>query len=117
MGALVGSRRRMTCQFHTASGSESYTGTLTRFGVDVGVLAGGVLAWRVLTRTQSVRRGALAGHYVGVSADASIGIGGGAKVLVGGSRRATILQPTAFVGNLGLNVAVGITGLTLRYTP
>ena len=65
-------------------------------------------------RTRAIGRGALAGNYFGVSVDASLGAGAGAKVLVGGSRRSTVLQPIAWVGNLGVNLAAGITGLTLR---
>jgi hypothetical protein len=114
VGALVASRRRMECRFVSTSGTEHYTGTLTRFGLDVGVMGTGVLSWRVLARTRTAGRGAIAGNYFGVSADASLGIGAGAKVLVGGSRRSTVLQPIAWVGNLGVNLAAGITGMTLR---
>jgi hypothetical protein len=118
VGALVASRRRMACRlnFFSAQRSENYTGTITRFGVDLGVSAGGVLSWRVVTRTRVSSVGMIAGNYVGVSAEASLGLGAGAKVLIGGSRRSTMLQPLAFVGNLGLNVAAGITGMTLRYS-
>src|SRR5262245_58058988 len=115
IGALVGSRRRMTCRFVSTSGTENYAGTLTRFGLDIGAIGTGVLSWRVLARTQALGRGALAGNYFGVSADASLGLGAGAKVLIGGSRRSTMLQPIAWVGNVGINLAAGITGMTLRY--
>jgi len=114
IGALVGSRRRMDCRFIQDGGmsAANYTGTITRFGVDVGATAGGLLSWRVFSRTRGAS--AIAGHYVGVSADLSMGLGAGAKVLVGGSRRSTMLQPVAFVGNIGINFAIGITGMTLR---
>ncbi len=71
--------------------------------------------WRVFARTQNPRPGSIAGHYFRASAEASLGLGAGAKVLIGGSRRSTMLQPLAVAGTFGLNVAVGITGLTLRY--
>jgi hypothetical protein len=118
VGALIGSRRRMTCRLSlfARDRAENYAGTITRFGVDVGATVGGVLSWRVLTRTRVTGPGMIAGNYVGISADASLGIGGGAKVLVGGSRRSTMLQPVSFVGNIGLNAAVGVTGMTLRFT-
>lgn len=116
IGALIGSRRTLTCHFNPVSGvTQHYRGTLTRFGLDVGATAGGIMSWRVLARTRTIGPGTIAGHYVGVSADASLGLGGGAKVLLGGSRRSTMLQPFALVGNIGLNLAVGVTGLTLRY--
>jgi hypothetical protein len=115
VGALVASRRRMDCRFVSTSGTENYSGTLTRFGFDLGVMGTGILSWRVLARTRTVGRGAIAGNYFGISADASLGVGVGAKVLVGGSRRSTVLQPIAWVGNLGVNLAAGITGMTLRH--
>jgi hypothetical protein len=107
----------LTCRFNPVSGrpTEHYLGTITRFGLDVGATAGGILTWRVLARTRNIGPGMIAGNYFGVSADASLGLGAGAKILIGGPRRSTVLQPIAFVGNVGLNLAVGITRLTLRH--
>jgi hypothetical protein len=116
IGALIASRRRMACRFEAGDGRvERYSGTITRFGLDVGVTAGGVMTWLVVARTRHRNAGALAGHYVGVSAEASLGLGAGAKVLVGGSRRSTVLQPLSALGKAGVNLAVGVAGLTLRY--
>jgi hypothetical protein len=117
IGAIVGSRRRMSCKYMTKSQGdrvEHYSGTITRFGLDVGFTAGGIMIWTVLARTTGHRRGALAGHYVGVSGDISLGPGVGAKALIGGSRRTTVLQPVSVVGKIGANLALGVTGLTLR---
>jgi Protein of unknown function (DUF992) len=75
---------------------------------------GGVMAWAVLAPTNGVSPGALAGKYVGVSGDASLGVGGGANVLVGGSHRSVALQPVSVTGNVGINLALGVAGLTLR---
>jgi Protein of unknown function (DUF992) len=94
---------------------ENYSGTITRFGLDVGFTAGGIMTWTVLARTSAHRRGALAGHYVGVSGEISLGPGVGAKALIGGSRRTTVLQPVSVVGKIGANLALGVTGLTLRF--
>lgn len=117
VGLIVGSRQRMRCRFVGARGArvEDYSGSITRFGLDLGVTAGGVMRWAVLARTRTTGRGVLAGHYVGVSGDASLGLGVGAKVLVGGSRRSTVLQPLSVSGRVGINLALGVTGLTLRY--
>lgn len=116
VGALIASRRRVACRFHARDGhSERYAGSITRFGLDVGITAGGVMRWIVLSRTRGVRPGSLAGHYVGASGDVSVGLGGGAKVLVGGSRRAMMLQPVSVVAQVGVNLAVGVAGLTLRF--
>ena len=43
--------------------------------------------------TTGVPAGALAGEYVGVSADVGLGLGAGANVLLGGSNRTIALQP------------------------
>ena len=116
VGAVIGSRRRLTCRFNASDGhSEEYAGSITRFGLDVGVTAGGVMRWAVLVRTRGVRRGALAGHYVGASGDVSVGVGAGVKLLIGGSRRATVLQPLSAVTQVGVNLALGVAGLTLRF--
>ncbi|HEY1364021.1 MAG TPA: DUF992 domain-containing protein [Xanthobacteraceae bacterium] len=117
IGALIGSRRRLSCKYVSNSRNqvESYSGTVTRFGLDVGITAGGIMSWAVLARTKGARRGALAGHYVGVSGDVSLGPGIGAKALIGGSRRSTVLQPVSVMGKVGANLALGVTGLTLRF--
>jgi Protein of unknown function (DUF992) len=114
---LAGSRQRMACVFvsNRTDRPERYSGRITRIGLDVGFTAGGVMSWTVLVRTRGLRPGALAGTYFGASADFSLGVGLGAKVLVGGSRRATVLQPLAVVGQVGINLAAGVAGLRLQF--
>ena len=58
--------------------------------------------------------GALAGDYVGASGEATVGVGVGANVLVGGNNRTVALQPVSVQGQTGLNLAVGVSGLTLQ---
>lgn len=117
VGLIVGSRQRMRCRFVSASDHriERYLGTVTRFGLDLGLTVGGVMTWSVLARQRRIGRGVLAGHYVGASANASAGVGIGAKALIGGSRRTTMLQPLSLSGRVGINLAAGVAGLTLRY--
>jgi hypothetical protein len=119
VGLIIGSRQRMQCRFVNAADRplERYQGTVTRFGLDLGITVGGVMRWSVLTRTRTIGRGMLAGTYVGASGDASLGLGVGAAVLVGGSRRSVTLQPLSVSGRAGVNIAAGVTGLTLRYAP
>jgi hypothetical protein len=59
-------------------------------------------------------KGGLRGSYVGATADAALGIGGGAKVLVGGSNNTIALQPVSVQGQTGLNLAVGVAELSIR---
>ena len=116
LGLIVGSHQTMKCRFEPNSGNvrEYYTGTINRLGLDLGIKAGGVLAWAVLAPTNGLSPRALAGKYVGASGDVSLGLGGGANVLVGGSHRSVALQPVSVTGNVGVNLALGVAGLTLR---
>src|SRR4029079_3515313 len=63
-------------------------------------------------------RGVLAGGYGGATAEATIGGGLGANVLVGGLQRSIALQPVSVGAQRGLNAAAGIGGLELyaRYS-
>jgi hypothetical protein len=47
----------------------------------------------------------------------SLGLGAGAKVLIGGSHRSIALQPLSVSGQVGVNLALGVAGLTLRSAP
>jgi hypothetical protein len=116
LGLIVGSHQRLRCSFVPNDGGagELYSGHIGRLGLDVGVRAAGVLAWAVIAPTNGIHRGALAGTYVGASGDASLGLGVGAKVLVGGSHRSIALQPVSIEGQAGINLALGVASLNLR---
>ena len=74
----------------------------------------GVMVWGVLGSTTSLPSEALRGSFVGAAADASLGIGAGAKVLVGGNKNSVVLQPLSVQGQTGVNLAVGVSGLKLE---
>jgi len=115
-GFVFGSTREIKCSFTHGGGSvEHYVGHIRKFGVDIGYLSGGVIAWAVLAPTTDVGKGALAGDYGGVSGSATVVGGAGANVLVGGFTNTISLQPVSFEGTAGLNVAGGIVELTLDY--
>ena len=116
VGLIIGSHQRMACRFTPDHGGPSYNyaGHINRLGFDVGIRAGGVLGWAVFAPTNGVHRGALAGTYVGASGSISLGLGAGANVLVGGSHRSIALQPISVEGQAGVNLALGVAGLTLR---
>ena len=57
--------------------------------------------------------GSLAGVYIGASAEATVVVGLGANVLVGGSQKQFALQPLSVQAQTGLNLAVGVTELDL----
>jgi Protein of unknown function (DUF992) len=115
IGLIVGSRQRMTCQFRPSGPfpPETYVGAITRIGLDIGISAGGALAWAVFAPTAGPLRGGLAGTYVGASGEIGVGVGAGANFLVGGSGRTVSLQPLSLEGSISLNLALGVAGLTL----
>jgi len=113
---LVGSVNHFDCGFRPNVGRrQPYVATVRRFGVDVGVTGRSVLAWAVFAPTRQVAPGELSGNYVGASASAAVGVGGGANVLVGGSRNSFALQPLSLQSHTGINVAVGVANLELRF--
>ncbi|MGQ0457530.1 MAG: DUF992 domain-containing protein [Hyphomicrobium sp.] len=116
VGMILGSKEELSCAYEPAGGggAQRYQATITKFGIDIGVKGASTLIWTVLGSTNGLPRGALAGQYAGVSADASVGIGGGANALVGGSNESVVLQPLSVQGQTGLNLAVGVSELTLR---
>ncbi len=117
-GFIFGSSKDLHCTFRpSAHPREHYEGTVDKFGVDIGYTEGGVLVWAVFAPSSDVREGALQGDYAGATASATVGVGVGANVLVGGLDKSIALQPVSFEGNKGLNVAAGIGAISLKYEP
>lgn len=115
VGFIIGSKQKLACTFKTAGGkSMDYTASINKWGLDIGATGENVIVWTVLASTTDLPVGALAGKYAGVSADASLGLGAGANILIGGSKNAVTLQPLSVQGQKGINLAVGVSGLTLK---
>jgi len=116
VGLVLGSRQDMRCVFVVSSTGRQYiyTGTIRRLGVDLGVTRGGTLFWAVFARNSQIGQGTLRGSYVGASGNVAVGLGLGAQVLIGGSRRTITLQPLSVEGQIGLNLALGVANLRLR---
>ncbi|MGB8893885.1 MAG: DUF992 domain-containing protein [Pseudolabrys sp.] len=115
IGLIITSHKDVTCMFTPSQPGprEVYVGGISKFGLDIGATAGGEMVWAVYAPTTR-RFGALAGNYSGATAEATVGAGLGANVLVGGSNRTVALQPVSVQGQAGLNVAAGVAELTLR---
>lgn len=114
VGLLVGSTQRLACQFRANSGwTQNYAGRMNRVGLDIGITAGGAMAWAVLGSSSATKPGALTGRFVGASGDVSLGVGVGANILIGGTAQSVSLQPISVEGQVGLNLALGVAGLTL----
>jgi len=114
-GFVFGSSRDLNCTFARENGQpERYTGKVMKFGADLGYSASSVIVWTVLAPTSNTGPGGLAGEYGGATGSASVGVGAGANVLLGGSRKTITLQPLSIEGQKGLNVAGGIAVLQLQ---
>jgi opacity protein-like surface antigen len=116
-GFIFGSSKDLRCNFSNGRGDEHYVGSISKFGVDIGYTSSAVIVWGVFAPTAGPRHGALQGDYAGATASATVGVGVGAHVLVGGFDRSITLQPLSIEGNTGLNVAAGIGALTLHSVP
>ncbi len=115
-GFIFGSSRKLNCAYAMQPGyTEYYTGSITKFGADIGYLQSGVILWAVLAPTTNLGQGSLAGHYGGATASAAVGVGAGANVLVGGFNQSIALQPVSIEGQNGLNVAAGVVEMTLTF--
>ena len=117
-GFVFGSSKDLHCTFRQYNHAvDHYVGTIGKFGVDIGYTEGGVLVWAVVAPTSDVRAGALEGNYAGATASATVGVGLGANVLIGGLDKSIALQPVSVEGNEGLNVAAGIGAISLKSAP
>ncbi|MGN6515875.1 MAG: DUF992 domain-containing protein, partial [Rhizomicrobium sp.] len=115
-GYVLGSSKDVNCNYHPNHGMEDYySGSISKFGVDIGYTRSATIIWDVIAPASRPNRpGALAGDYAGATASASVVVGAGAHVLLGGFDRSFALQPVSVEGNSGLDIAAGIGALTLR---
>ncbi len=115
VGLILVQKQTLRCLFTPLNGGqpEPYLGRIDEFGVALGAVGQGHLIWGVLAPASGIPHGALSGTYVGVGAEATAGAGLGANVLVGGTGRAFSLQPVSVEGQVGLNIAGGVTTVTL----
>ena len=117
-GFIFGSSKDLHCTYRgNGRRFEHYTGSISKFGVDVGYTEGGVLVWGVFAPTSDMRKGALEGDYAGASAQATVGVGVGANALIGGLDKSIALQPLSVEGSKGLNVAAGVGSISLHAAP
>jgi len=117
-GYVLGSSRDLHCTFVPAAGApEHYEGTISKFGVDIGYVQNAVMVWTVVAPSVALPPGSLAGSYGGATASATVGVGVGANMLVGGSSDTISLQPLSIQGGTGLNVAGGFASISLTFQP
>jgi hypothetical protein len=117
-GFIFGSSKELKCTYSPNAGAgEHYTGTFSKYGLDIGYADKGVLIWGVVAPTSDLHPGALEGDYAGATASATIGVGLGANVLIGGLDKSIALQPLSIEGNTGLNLTAGVGVISLKFEP
>ena len=118
MGFIFGSSKNLRCSYEpTKATVEHYAGSINKWGVDIGYTNKSKLIWAVFAPASDVRPGALEGEYAGATAQATVGVGLGANVLIGGLDKSIALQPLSVSGQTGLNVAAGIGSISLKHVP
>lgn len=115
IGYLIGSEKDVSCTFKPTKGkSQHYDGVIRKLGIDVGVTGDTRLIWLVFSaKTSDVKKGSLSGTYVGGTGEATLGVGGGANWLIGGSKKGFALQPWSVQASTGVNFTWAFAGLTL----
>jgi hypothetical protein len=115
VGFIVGSVTNLGCVLRAEGVPEDrYVATIRKVGLDLGITEESALAWGVYAPVARLGPGDLSGNYAGVQGSASVGVGVGGNVLVGGSANSIALQPLSVQGQVGLNIAAGLESLELR---
>jgi hypothetical protein len=115
VGFIVGSVTNLGCVLRVEGRPEDrYIAVIQKVGLDIGITEQTALAWSVFAPVARLAPGDLTGNYAGADASASVGLGAGGNVLVGGSNKSIALQPLSVQGEVGLGVAAGLESLELR---
>ena len=115
VGFIVGSVTHLGCVLRVDGMPEDrYIATIQKVGLDLGITTETALAWAVYSPVAQLGPGDLSGNYAGAQGSASLGVGAGGNVLVGGSNNSISLQPLSLQGQVGVNIAAGLESLELR---
>lgn len=120
-GAIVTSKKTFECTYLSVDGAvrEVYTGTIRKYGLDLGKTDKSALAWVVVGSetfsSDTYLPGGLAGDYRGVGAEVTAGAGVGANVLFREGGDTFSLQPVSVQMQTGLGLAAGVQTLTLEF--
>ncbi len=99
IGFIVGSVTNLGCVLRADGMPEDrYVATIRKVGLDLGITQESALAWGVFAPSAQLGPGGLSGNYVGAQGSATLGVGVGGNVLVGGSANSIALQPLSRAG-------------------
>lgn len=117
-GYVFGSSKDLHCRYHPNLGHDDrYTGSISKFGLDIGYTSSTTLVWDVIAPSSDTRSGALEGDYAGATASATVAVGVGANVLLGGFDKSIALQPVSVESQSGFAVTAGVGALSLKKAP
>ncbi len=116
LNLIVHSTVDVRCVFNSGNTTEAYVGeTGIGLGIDLNIKKDATMVYTVFgVADAKVGTHSLAGKYGGAKASATIGVGLGAAVLVGGDNDNFALQPVALEGSTGLGAEAGLTYLHLE---
>jgi hypothetical protein len=99
VGFVVGSVTNLGCVLRVDGAPEDrYIATIRKVGLDLGITQESALAWGVYAPVARLGPGDLAGDYAGAQGSATLGVGVGGNVLIGGSDNSIALQPLSVQG-------------------
>ncbi len=116
LNLVVHSTVDVRCVYNNGTSKEMYVGeTGIGLGIDLNIKKDAVMVYTVFGLT-GVKVGdhSLSGKYGGAKVSATVGVGLGAAVLVGGDSDNFALQPVALEGSTGLGAEAGLTYLHLE---
>ncbi len=114
---IIHSTVDVTCEFESTAGGgiEKYKGeTGVGLGIDLNINRQETIGYTVFSADFKAGTYQLAGKYGGVGASATLGVGIGVNVLVGGNKRSISLQPLVLSVSTGAGVSAGLTYLYLE---
>jgi len=114
---LIHSVSVVDCELISPEGRERYRGEAgVGLGIDLDWTEDRTISYTVFAGAKDVQVGAhaLVGKYYGARGSATVGVGVGAQVLVGGGSKNISLQPLAVETATGLGVAGGLGYLYLE---
>lgn len=117
-GNIIVSEQEYISSFDPAESGlpdEAYVAEIAKFGLDLSKTEEETIAWAVFAPAEKYENGVLEGEYAGVAADAALGVGVGAKALVGGFEDSIALQPFSASTQEGVGVSLAVEDLSLRF--
>ena len=116
IGMIITSKKDVDCSFEPSGSypAEEYGGSISRIGLDIGKTSEGRMVWAVFAPSYGASSGKLEGTYGGISAEATVGYGLGANLLVGGFQKSIALQPLSLQTQQGIDFALGVAALDLQ---